>query len=116
MYIPLSTSICPTHSHSMHEIVDELELYCNLFSFLATGVSRNTHILAPTTHHKYIHKPIPSTHIPAGQSMYPPGKYYMNKAIPWSQDDVVEFLKRIGYEEYVPSFKDNVSATIVCMF
>lgn len=68
---------------------------------------------SPSAHHIYdskqAHKPIPSTHIPAGHSLYLQGKALVSKAIPWSQDDVVEFLKRIGHEDLVPCFVDNVS-------
>lgn len=66
---------------------------------------------SPSAHHIYdskqAHKPIPSTHIPAGHSLYLQGKALVSKAIPWSQDDVVEFLKRIGHEDLVPCFVDN---------
>ena len=65
------------------------------------------------TKHEYspmdIPKKIRSTHIPAG--LYGKHTYFEKKsqAIPWDTQEVGEFLSRIGYAEYVPIFKDNVS-------
>lgn len=71
------------------------------------------------TVHKYnpidIPKKIRSTHIPAGSysnsnnSKYWTSSEKKSKAIPWGTQEVGEFLKMIGYEEFVPTFKDNVS-------
>jgi len=57
----------------------------------------------------YLTKPIPSTHRPANQSnmMYRQPNIIPSKAIPWTQTEVLDFLKKIGYEDLVPSFKEH---------
>ena len=41
--------------------------------------------------------------------MYRHDSFTPSKAIPWSSEEVTEFLVGIGYEDLVPRFKEHVS-------
>lgn len=90
-----------------------------------------TNFISPENNNRTIHeynptdlpKKVRSTHVPAGSygnhhnnnSKYWTTSEKKSKAIPWGTQEVGEFLKTIGYEEFVPTFKDNVSFIIDIM-
>ena len=86
-------------------------------SFIPTEINHKTiHEYNPTD----VPKKIRSTHIPAGSYGNENNRYWStnekkSRAIPWGTQEVGKFLKTIGYEEFVPVFKDNVSWCKYCV-